>query len=375
MAKSAKTSVSENQISALQWLARSEKFVPRTVCAVFGEESYLRRQVLDRMPAVFAQDLQNGEDSGGMLGGGGTEEFEPAEFDANVTPWKRIIEELSTFSMFGPSRRLVILNDADDFVSKNRERLEEYAATPLETGVLVLELKSFPSNTKLFKLVEGNGLLVDCRPLNEKQELPRWVCETAREKHHFTIQSGAASLLISQVGTEMGLLNQELGKLALTVEKDVPVTELDIRQKTGTWRTQTVWTLVECILEGQAKESLQYLGQLLEAGEAPIAILAQISSSMRRLAAATRFILEDEKAGKRPNADEALTRAGVNRYFLQKTSAQLRRLGRERGEQLLAWLVELDFALKGASAVSDRLLLERFVLRLAMPRQQFLKNQ
>jgi len=346
----------ENRIFALDWLAHPEKLVPKGVCAVFGEESFLRRSVLAQIPASVAQSFGETPDA-----------LEPAEFDGNVTPWKNVVEELTTFSLFGPPCRLVILNNAEDFITKNRDLLEKYAAEPAEAGILVLELKSFPSNTRLFKLVEGNGVLINCKPLNEKGELPAWVCETAKKKHHFTIQPSAAALLVSQIGTEMGILDQELSKLALSVENGQPVTEIQVRQNSGSWRMQTVWTLVDCILDGRAKEALQYLGQLLDSGEAPIAILAQISSSLRRLAMAVRIIQEDERMGRRPDVNNALTVAGVNRYFLQKTSTQLKRLGRERGKKLLPWLVELDFQLKGESAMPDRLLLERFILRLMVP--------
>lgn len=355
MAKTSSKTVSENQIPALAWLADTAKRVPSGICIVFGEESFLRRTVLAQIPAsvVSAQD---------------SDAIEPSVFDASQTAWRNVIEELTTFSMFGPSQRLVILNDADDFVAKNRVELEKWAEAPSETGTLVLEMKTFPSNTRLYRLVDGNGLMIDCRPLNERDELPQWVCEIAQKKHHVTIRQNAATLLIAQIGTEMGLLDQEIAKLALTVEGDEPITEAHIRKNSGSWRMQTVWTLIDCMLDGQAEETLQYLGQLLESGEAPIAIVAQLSSSLRRLATATRIILEEERAGKRPDLNNALVTAGVNRYFVQKSTAQLKRLGRERGQKLLDWLVELDFALKGASTISDRLLLERFILRLTVSR-------
>ncbi len=355
MAKTSTKTVSENQIPALQWLAEPTKRVPSGICVVFGEESFLRRSVLAQIPVSVASAL-------------GLEVIEPSEFDASQTSWRNIIEELTTFSMFGPSQRLVILNSAEDFVAKNRDELEKWAEAPAETGTLVLEMKSFPSNTRLYRLVDENGLMIDCRPLNERDELPRWVCEIAQKKHHVTIRQNAATLLITQIGTEMGLLDQELAKLALTVEGDEPITEAQIRQNSGSWRLQTVWTLIDCMLDGQTEETLQYLGQLLESGEAPIAIVAQISSSLRRLATATRIILEEERVGKRPDLNNALITAGVNRYFVQKSVAQMKRLGRERGRKLLDWLVELDFALKGASTISDRLLLERFILRLTVSR-------
>ena len=148
MAKKTKPEISENRIPALNWLGQPEKFVPRTICAVFGEESFLRRAVLAQIPQTVAQHLASETPNGAA------DELEPAEFDGNSASWRKIFEELSTFSMFGPSKRLVILNDADDFLSKNRDVLEKFAEAPAETGILVLELKSLLSNTKFFKLVE-----------------------------------------------------------------------------------------------------------------------------------------------------------------------------------------------------------------------------
>lgn len=365
-------------IPALTWLAEPQKSVPQTVCAVFGDDAYLRRTVLARLPQLFQSE--KGEYKGEEINekkkgerkerkGGGEEEsgFEPAQFDANFTPWSRVSEELMTFALFGPSVKLVILSDADDFLTKNRDALEAYAAAPSETGILVLELKALAANTRFYKLLAENGLLIDCRH-PQTYEIQKWVVDSARQKHHFTIQPAAAELLITQIGDEMGLLDQELAKLALLVENDAPVTPELVRKNSGSWRTQTVWTLIDCILDGHAQEALQYLGQLLDAGEAPIAITAQISSSLRRLAAAMRIIASDEKAGRRPSLSGALTAAGVNRYFLEKSAAQLRRLGRYRGEHLLEWLVALDFDLKGNSPLPPRLLLERFILRLTIKR-------
>ena len=73
-----------------------------------------------------------------------------------------MIEELSTVAMFGGGRRLVVVEEADDFVSQYRPQLEDYVARPARSGVLVLDLKTFPSNTRLYKAVAADGLAVDC---------------------------------------------------------------------------------------------------------------------------------------------------------------------------------------------------------------------
>ncbi|MDO4569167.1 MAG: DNA polymerase III subunit delta [Planctomycetia bacterium] len=332
----------------LRWLADPKKFPLTPICVVFGDEAFLRRSVLLRLGRVWP-------------------DAELSVLEGSSAEWKRAEEELSTFSMFGPSQRLILVNDADDFVSRFKTELEKYADAPAETGTLVLEMKTFASNTRLYKILAGSALLVDCKAPSAP-ELNKWVLSRAKNEYRLDVVPEAAILLVEQIGGEMGLLDQELAKLALVVEKGTKVLPETIRKHCGAWRVQTVWALLDSALEGRTAEALLFLGQLLDAGEAPIAILAQISSNLRRLAAATRIILSAEKEGRRVDVAAALSEAGVNRYVIQKTQTHLRRLGRVRGENLLQWIVDLDFDLKGDSPLPERLLLERFILRLSAPR-------
>jgi DNA polymerase-3 subunit delta len=125
--------------------------------------------------------------------------------------------------------------------------------------------------------------------------------------------------------------------------------------------------MLDFALDGKAREALQQIDRLLTSGDAPIKLLAQISASLRRLAAATRLILQAEAAGRRTGVGPALQQAGVNKFFLQKVEGQLRRLGRQRGSQLYRWLLEADLDLKGDSQMPPRLILERLIVRLAAP--------
>ena len=43
---------------------------------------------------------------------------------------------------------------------RNSAQLEKYLATPASTGVLVLDVKNWPANTRLAKLLEGDAALV-----------------------------------------------------------------------------------------------------------------------------------------------------------------------------------------------------------------------
>ena len=88
--------------------------------------------------------------------GGDDGDFSLKTFEGRNTPFRDVHEELSTLAMFGGGKRLVVVEDADEFVTRYRPQLEDYVARPSRSsGVLVLDLDSLPSNTRL--------LQVDCR--------------------------------------------------------------------------------------------------------------------------------------------------------------------------------------------------------------------
>ena len=140
-----------------------------------------------------------------------------------------------------------------------------------------------------------------------------------------------------------------------------------VSRMVGGWRAKTTWEMLDAALDGQTAAAMLQLDRLLASGENPVGLLAQISASLRRLAAATRLILQAEAAGRRIALRPALEQAGIRAFALQKAERQLRRLGRQRGGQLYRWLLEADLDLKGDSAIPPRHILERLVLRLAAP--------
>jgi DNA polymerase-3 subunit delta len=167
------------------------------------------------------------------------------------------------------------------------------------------------------------------------------------------------------VGMDMGLLDQELAKLALSTDSQGEITSELVARLVGAWRAKTAWDMLDAALEGRTPDALLQLDRLILAGEHPVAILAQISASLRRLAAATRLVLVAETAGRRVSPRSALEQAGVKGYFLDKTERQLRRLGRHRGQRLYRWLLQADLDLKGDSPSPPRTVLERLLVSIS----------
>jgi len=339
------------KLHAIDYLKKPDKYPPQPVCVAFGDDLFLRRQVL-----LALRHAVLGDDEG---------DFSLTTFAGSTVEFPAVAEELVTLAMFG-SRRLVVVDEADEFVSSNREALEGYVARPGRSGILLLDVKSWPSNTRLYKAVDAQGLAVDCSaPAGVK--LTRWLCDWAKQIHNSQLSPNAADSLVELVGPELGLLDQELAKLALLAGSDTKITTELVQKMVGGWRAKTTWVMLDLALDGNVTEALRQIDRLLASGEVPIGLLAQISASLRRLAAATRLILQAEAAGRRISVGAALEQAGIKSFALDKAQRQLRRLGRQRGSQLYRWLLDADLDLKGDSQLPPRLILERLVVRLAAP--------
>jgi DNA polymerase-3 subunit delta len=341
-------------LQAVEYLAKPAKYPPQPVCVLFGDESFLKRQSL-----ICLREAVTGGQEG---------DFSFSTFEGPAAKLANVLDELATVAMFGSGRRLVVVDQADEFVSRYRAELEDYVAQPAAGSVLALELKSFPGNTRLYKAVAAEGLVIDCNG-PRAGGLTRWLSAWAKRTHQVQLPQATAEMLIERIGSELGLLDQELAKLALITGSDTKITAEMVSQSVGGWRAKTTWEMLDAALDGDVRAAITQLDRLLASGENPIGLLGQISASLRRFAAATRLILQAEAAGRRITLRAALEQAGIRSFVLPKAERQLRQLGRQRGAELYGWLLQADLELKGASALSPRLILERLIIRLAAPKE------
>ncbi|MBX3412756.1 MAG: DNA polymerase III subunit delta [Pirellulales bacterium] len=338
-------------LNALDYLAAQAKHPAPAVCVAFGDEPFLKREVL---LALRREVL-----------GGGDGDFSLTRLEGRAAALRDVLDELATLSLFGSSgRRLVVVEGADEFVSAHRAALEDYVAKPRGASVLLLDVKTFPSTTRLYKAVASSGLLIDCAPPTDAK-IQKWLVGWARERHEIKLEAAAAELMVEIVGRSLGVLDQELAKLAAFAGPGETVKRDTVADLVGGWRAKTIWVLLDAALEGDAKTALEQLDLLLGGGENPVGLMAQMGSSLRRFAAAARLIAASRSGRGAISLRDALVEAGMKPFVLAKAEAQLRQLGRARAEQLYTWLLETDLALKGASSLPPRTLLEQLIVRLS----------
>lgn len=352
-----------NTLHVFEYLSSTN---PRSaaVCVVFGDEPFLKRLALQTLRDRVLGDADAPVD----------------RFEGTEAEWRDVHDEVATVALFGGDRRLVIVDDADTFVTRYRDKLERYVDGRASRNVLVLNVTTWASNTRLYKLVDSVGMQIDCHlpekatsgktKVVDEARLLKWLVEWAQTSHRVDLTPKAARLLWDLAGPHLGMVDQDIAKLALFVPSAGQISPELVQDVVGGWRAQTVWEMIEAACDGDAAAALLQFDRLLQSVDSPIGLFAQFSWSLRRFAAATRLYEQAERRGARPQLATVLAQAGFRdwpRGAMQRAERQLKQMGRERAGQIHRWLLEADLALKRSHSSPERArwVLERLVLRLA----------
>lgn len=282
--------------------------------------------------------------------------------DGDTLSWHEFVEELETPSLFAPELAVVI-DQADGFVSRHQKDFVSLISSNSLSATLILLMKQVAANSRLARALADGGLWVDCSSA-EPAELIQWLPVWAAAQYQVRLQPGAARLLVERIGEDPGLLAQEVAKLALYTDKTRTVTPELVTRYCATTRVESVWVILDLALEGRKAEALGELNRLLASGVHPLAILAQMAGSLRRLAlAAEGWRARSSRAS--GNLRELLRAVGIPRGFHSKVENQLRRLGPADARRLASVLLEADLQLKGGSSLPENVVLERLILWLA----------
>jgi DNA polymerase-3 subunit delta len=329
-------------MDALAFLERAVRASPEPVYVLHGDEDFIKRQVLAALRKIV---LESEDDSFGLT-----------TFPGDKAVFADVRSELETLPFAGP-RRLVTVENADPFVTTSRALLEKYFSQPSKSGTLVLDVRSWPATTKLAKML-GDQATIVCKAM-QTYRLPGWCMKWMSEQHGKKLVSDAADLLVEHVGGDMGLLDQEMKKLAVYVGTKKEVSAADVDTLVGSSRAENMWKIFDSIGVGQSGPALTILDRLIDQGEEPLRILGAFSMQLRRLAQVARLSEQGMPIV------GAMNQAGVPPFAQKGCEQQLRHLGKERANRLYDWLLEVDLGLKGSSQLPARALLERLVVQLA----------
>ena len=314
-------------------------------CVVHGDDVFLRREAI----AALIR---------GLLGGQ-VDDLAITRFAGEKAGLADVLDELRTLP-FLVRRRVVVVEDADPFVTAHRKELEHLIDGKPTPGALILAVKTWPGNTRLAKAVAKAGLAVDCKTPDER-ELPQWLVQLARSRSQAKLHPAAAQLLVELVGAEIGLLAAEIEKLAVYVGDAKDIGREDVARMVGAGRAEKLWKILDDATTGNGARALAELNRLIAAGENAVGLLAGMTFSLRPLHHAGQL----RRA--RRDLESACRESGA--FPAARVGEQHAHLGPKRVDALPALLLQADLDLKGSTSLPPEVVLERLVVQLARKRE------
>jgi len=267
-----------------------------------------------------------------------------------------ILEELQTMP-FLAEKRVVVVKDADDFVSKNREVLETYFDNPCSTSTLILTVSSWPGNTKLAKKLSKVGRLI--RVAQPKSwELPGRLIQYACDAYDKKLTKDAAELLVGLTGETLGLLYGEIDKLALFIGNCKAIEPRHVESLTGHNRLFNAFAVIDAMTAGDAAGAVGRLRKMFaEDKSTEFTVVGAFAFHFRRMFNA-KVLLEQ---GLRFSAvADKLKIWGNKSVFL----GQLKRMSLTQIGSVLEKLAETDYAIK-TGRTKAQVATEQLVLKVA----------
>ena len=216
------------------------------VVALVGPEPQRQREALAEVAASVGADAQRFDFEGPSA--------EPGD----------VFDEARSVAMFG-GRRLVVVRDADEFVSRNREATESFLQSlgPAGLGgnVLVLRFGSLPKTQRVYKMIDKVGRIVPCEAV-KGADAAAWVVRRGKDEYGLSVSREAANLLADLVGADLGSLDNELAKLSLRAEGGKVTPEM-IAGGVAFRREQEMWRLTDALTAGRPGQAMEIWRQLL----------------------------------------------------------------------------------------------------------------
>ena len=225
------------------------------------------------------------------------------EADAELA---QVLDDLRTLPFLAP-RRAVVLRDADAFVSAHRDALEKYCQAPVETATLILQVSSWPKNTRLYKIIAGVGEAIECS-LPEKSNLRSFLNDAAKKRGK-KIAPDAAELLTEWIGRDLAALDSELEKLSLYTSQRDTITLADVSALVTSTTGPAAFALADALTAGEPRAALAALGGMLTTRGDEFKTFGMIAWHLRRVMRASQMIA----AGKSTDAAMKAARVFYNK--------------------------------------------------------------
>ncbi|MYB06515.1 MAG: DNA polymerase III subunit delta [Gemmatimonadetes bacterium] len=255
--------------------------------------------------------------------------------------------------------RVVHLRETEALAGTPRARnvILKAAKNPPAGLVLILQA-TVParSRARFYKDLARLATSVEFRPV-PVDEVPGWLVGWARDEVGVTIELEAAQALVGAAGTDLGVLAQEVRKLAEMVGREVPVDVEAVRKGGLRLPAQDRWAWIDLVGNRRIEEAVATLPILLAQNETAVGLVIGLSTQLLRIGMASEGGVRALESALPP----------YQRFLARRIAGQARRWTRAELVQAIRGLRRLDQLLK-ASAIADEVLVEEWLLSCRLTR-------
>ncbi len=282
--------------------------------------------------------------------------------DAGKADIKDVLDELRTLP-FLAKKRVVVIRQADKFVTAYRRQLEHYFENPSKRGVLVMTVSTWQKNTILAKLIAKRGKTITVKEVN-RRNLADYAAGFAKEEHKKNLSKSAAQLLVEVTGDELSMVCGEVSKLAAYVGNSPQITAEDVAKLCGSNREFDLFSAIDEMTRGNTAAAVGKLRNMFAADkDAEYTVVGGLAFHFRRMFKAKVMLTEGTPAN--IIANQLRIFGDRNAFFNQLKRWQLATIA-----SIIEALARIDYQAKtgqARTAVEVEQLIMKVSMKLSKP--------
>lgn len=210
-------------------------------------------------------------------------------YDLEENTVSDIIFEANTLSLFD-EKKIIVCNNCSFLTSNSKnnnekdiENLIKYINNPLKEVYIIFIVNNLKldERKKIVKELKKISKVLEAKKI-ENYDLNNYI-KNYIEKNKYKITNSCINLLISQVGTNLNILINEINKIFIYKNNDKIITEEDIKGLCITNIEDNIFKLTNSFLSERKEETVKIYRDLLLIGIKHEAIIGTIASQLRLL--------------------------------------------------------------------------------------------
>ena len=255
--------------------------------------------------------------------------------------WQQLSASADALSLFADKRLLELRIPSGKPGDAGSKALQRYCDHPPADTILLIvagKLEKAQQNTKWFKALEQNGVVVQVWPV-EADKLPQWI-KQRMQLRDMQPTPEALAMLAERVEGNLLAADQELEKLRLLSGGGTVDAEQVVAAVSDSARFD-VFSLVDTALLGDAARAVRILYGLQAEGVEPVLVLWALGREIRSLSGMSRALQQGQAMS------QVLTQYRVWDKRKRAVQAALQRYPLKRWQGLLWQVGEIERVIKG----------------------------